>query len=77
MARNASGGGVGFVGLLTVVFVVLRLTGFIDWAWWWLASPLWIGAALALGAIGAIAVVAFISIVIEDAMARRRRKKEA
>ena len=38
-------GGVGFCGALTIALVVLKLTGFIDWSWWWVFSPLW-GAVL-------------------------------
>jgi uncharacterized membrane protein YhdT len=29
-------------GLLFIVFLVLKLTGFINWSWWWVTSPLWI-----------------------------------
>jgi len=39
-------GGVGFLGLLTLVFIVLRLTGYIEWSWWWVLAPMWIPAAL-------------------------------
>lgn len=39
-------GGIGFTGLLTIAFVVLKLTHFIDWSWWWVLSPVWIGAAI-------------------------------
>lgn len=39
-----SSNGIRFVGLLTIVFVVLRLTGCIDWSWCWVLSPLWIAA---------------------------------
>jgi hypothetical protein len=35
-------GGVGFAGLLTLVFVVLKLTHVIDWSWVWVLAPLWI-----------------------------------
>ena len=38
-------GGVGFFGLLGIVFIVLKLTGFIDWEWWIVLSPIW-GSAL-------------------------------
>ena len=40
------GGGIGFTGLLTVVFVVLKLVGIISWSWWWVLSPIWISLAL-------------------------------
>ena len=36
---NGSSGGVGFVGLLTIVFIVLKLIGVIAWSWWWVLSP--------------------------------------
>jgi hypothetical protein len=47
--KESSGGrsgGIGFVGLLTIVFITLKLTGYIDWSWWWVLSPIWIVAAL-------------------------------
>lgn len=37
-------GGIGFVGLLTIVFIVLKLCGVISWGWIWVLSPLWIPA---------------------------------
>jgi ABC-type antimicrobial peptide transport system permease subunit len=43
---TTSSGGIGFGGLLTIVFITLKLTNFIDWSWWWVLSPLWIGIAL-------------------------------
>ena len=49
MSRNTtstSSGGVGFAGLLTIAFIVLKLIGVITWSWWWVLSPLWIGFAL-------------------------------
>lgn len=40
--------GIGLGGVLFVVFLVLKLTGHIDWSWWWVTSPLWIGVAFLL-----------------------------
>lgn len=40
--NNSSNGGIGFCGLLTIAFIVLKLTNYIDWSWWWVLSPLWI-----------------------------------
>ena len=37
----ASSSGIGFGGLLTILFVGLKLTGYIDWSWWWVWAPLW------------------------------------
>ncbi|MFT4177009.1 MAG: hypothetical protein QM627_10175 [Luteolibacter sp.] len=38
--------GISFVGLLTIVFITLKLCGVISWSWWWVLSPLWISFAL-------------------------------
>jgi hypothetical protein len=37
---------IGFSGLLALLFIGLKLTGFIDWSWVWVLSPIWIGFAL-------------------------------
>ena len=41
-------GGVGFTGLLTLTFIILKLTGTISWSWWWILSPLWISLCVIL-----------------------------
>ena len=35
-------GGIGLDIILFVLFLILKLTGHIDWSWWWVTSPLWI-----------------------------------
>lgn len=47
-SSNASSGGVSFAGLLTIVFIALKLTGTITWSWWWVLSPIWISFMLVL-----------------------------
>ena len=49
--NNSSGGGMGLCGVLTVVFIVLKLVGVIEWSWIWVLSPLWIGLAFSIVAI--------------------------
>lgn len=44
--KSSNGGGIGFVGLLTIVFITLKLLGYITWSWWWVLSPLWISTIL-------------------------------
>lgn len=39
-SSSSTNGGIGFFGLLTIVFIVLKLTGYIDWSWFWVLSPL-------------------------------------
>lgn len=41
---SSSSSGIGFTGLLTIAFVVLKLTHVIDWSWWLVLSPIWICA---------------------------------
>ena len=38
--------GVSFTTILFLVFLVLKLTNTIDWSWWWVTSPLWIGVVI-------------------------------
>lgn len=47
----SSGIGSGFVGTLTIVFVILKALGYLDWSWWWVFSPLWIMASIIIGGI--------------------------
>ena len=49
-------GGIGIAGILTIIFVVLKLVGVISWPWIWVLSPIWIMALLVIGAI-VIAVI--------------------
>ena len=39
--NNSSSGGIAFPSLLFLVFLVLKLTDYIDWSWWWVTAPLW------------------------------------
>lgn len=61
---SSSSGGIGFVGLLTIVFIVLKLIGKITWSWWWVLSPLWISAGLALLIL--LGVLIFVLIACKD-----------
>lgn len=47
-SSSSASGGIGFVGALTIAFIVLRLTGVIAWSWWWVLSPLWISTGLSV-----------------------------
>ena len=64
MTDNKTSGGIGFVGLLTILFIGLKLTHYIDWSWWWVLSPLWISALLVivilLGALTVLIIVAIL-----------------
>ena len=62
-SSNASiSNGIGFCGLLTIVFITLKLTSFINWSWVWVLSPLWIPLALTICFI----VIVFIGLLIRE-----------
>ena len=46
--ERTSASGIGFAGMLGILFIGLKLTNYIDWSWWWVLSPLWIGLAFIL-----------------------------
>lgn len=46
--RSNGSKGIGFVGLLTIVFIVLKLCHVIDWSWLWVLSPLWISTIITI-----------------------------
>jgi hypothetical protein len=48
MSSSSSSGGIGFFGLLTILFVGLKLTGYIDWSWWWVLSPLFFSLVIVI-----------------------------
>lgn len=56
MSTQTSSGGIGFIGLLQIVFIVLKLIDKINWSWWWVLAPIWMPFAL-------IFVAVFIAIV--------------
>ena len=41
--NKTTSGGIGFTGLLLLVFITLKLCKVINWSWIWVLSPLWIG----------------------------------
>ena len=60
-------GGLGGINLVTLVFISLKLTGQIDWSWWWVLSPQWISLGFAIVAILVIRVAAGITEMVSGA----------
>ena len=54
---SSTSGGIGFAGLLTILFIGLKLTHYIEWNWWWVFSPIWLPWAVVLVFIVIIAIV--------------------
>lgn len=62
------------VGLLGVVFVTLKLTGVVDWSWWWVTLPFWGGFALVIS-IYAVGVVGLFGVTLARSIRVKRNKK--
>lgn len=61
MQQTTTSSGIGFVGLLTVLFIGLKLTGHIAWSWWIvLTTPIW--ASVAVFLVGFILALAFFAL---------------
>lgn len=57
---NGGNGGIGFVGALTIAFIVLKLTKVIDWSWGWGLSPIWITAGVVVLILLALGILTFL-----------------
>jgi hypothetical protein len=68
-SKSSSSGGIGFFGLLTVAFIVLKLCGVIDWSWFWVLSPICICLAFA-----ALCGSLYIAILVVEHRTKRRRQ---
>jgi hypothetical protein len=60
-SSSSSSGGIGFSGLLTVLFVGLKLTGHITWPWLWVLSPIWISLLIGIAVLTIFLIVAIVT----------------
>lgn len=37
-----------FLSILCLIFITLKLTGYIAWSWWWVLAPIWIPISIIL-----------------------------
>lgn len=55
---------VGFLGVLTIVFVTLKLTGAIAWSWLWVLAPLWIPIAIVIAAVVFCLAIGLVAVIV-------------
>ena len=65
MKNQQTNDSIGFVGLLTILFIGLKLTNYITWSWWWVLSPIWIMACFVLLILVIFLIIAIIVGLIE------------
>lgn len=68
---------IGFLGLLAILFIGLKLTGYVAWSWLWVLAPIWIGPALIIAVPSALAIGGLGAATVGDFMDRRKRKLKA
>ena len=61
---HINGNGLGFFSFLTLLFIGLKLTGYIAWSWIWVLSPMW----LPIVVMGVILVICFLAALVWDYM---------
>lgn len=66
-------GGVGFLGLLCLMFITLKLCNVIDWNWLWVLSPVLIPLGLGLMAMVFFVVIAGTVGLVAVALGKRKR----
>ncbi len=71
---SSSSAGIGFTGALTIVFITLKLVGTIDWSWWWVLSPLWMGFAIILAIIIGVGVIGVLIAFLEHKKEEKLKK---
>jgi hypothetical protein len=71
---QAKSRGIGFGGMLAILFIGLKLTGHIDWAWGWVLSPLWIPLGVAAAILLVAAVLVGIAAIGDAAAGRKGRR---
>lgn len=73
---KSKGSGVSFTGLLTVLFIGLKLSDVIDWSWLWVLAPLWLPIALAIGTLLIGLFIAIIAAVVKTVLKEIEDKKD-
>lgn len=48
--KKKKSSGMGIISILTLIFIILKLIGYIEWNWVWIFSPIWISAILFMAA---------------------------
>lgn len=69
MKENKQQGGIGFFGLLTILFIGLKLTGYVNWSWVWVLSPIWLPSVIVI----VVFVLFLVFRLVKDTIEKKRR----
>jgi hypothetical protein len=73
--QSTASGGIGLGGAVFLVFLVLKLTGHIDWSWWWVTAPLWGVFGFVFGIAAVFFVIAALGSAVGVLFAGRRSRR--
>jgi len=73
MSNQSSGSSssTNIAGLLGVAFVILKLTGYITWSWWWVTLPFWGGLALVLALLFGGGIIVALGLGLKEIFKRK------
>lgn len=75
--NGSAAGGIGFCGLLTIAFIVLKLTGVISWSWLWVLAPIWIPTAIVLAVLLVVLIVVLVKEGVKQTEEKQRRQERS
>ncbi len=72
--NSTNTGGVSFLRLLTLLFIGLKLTGYITWSWLWVLAPLWVPMGIALLLLSVGMLIVGLGIIVKTIKYERKEK---
>lgn len=80
MSNQTTNTGISVYTTIFLIFLVLKLTGNINWSWWWVTSPLWIPLLLVLSIMALIFIFGLVYIATTgkniDQLIKKIQKKD-
>ena len=67
--------GIGFLSVLTLIFITLKLCGVITWSWWWVVAPMWAPPGMLLLAAAGLGVGWAMCWVLDGTDKYRRKRR--
>lgn len=62
MQKDTGNSGIGFFGVLAILFITLKLLNIISWSWLWVLAPIWLPIIVVTGLLG----IVWLTIHIKD-----------
>lgn len=77
MNNENKGASIGFFGLLTILFIGLKLSGHIGWSWWLVLGPLWMPTVAVLGIMASVMLITFVAALIGYSVNKGKEKLDS